>query len=582
MIDSTATTAIRIGVTGARMLSDASKILITPHIQKAMLACKAAVELNSIGEPHLLRVLSPLAEGSDRCVADIALSFGCELEAIIPFTQKDYEIDFERPVNSGITGAKCLDEFRSLLSKASTILELDGSRDAEAASYEAAGRVVVRNADFLIAVWNGKEGAGRGGTADIVRFAVEQCVPVWWVPVDGSPPGWLTSLQHTIKPQSAPSGNQALEHLKSYFADVLRTDGDTEDHTHGFFGWLSQLPHRGNRDTETRQAPVNRWWFGVYSHFERVLTRSAPKEGYPAPVTSDDKYWLLWQSQSASAGNDAQIYMAGYRSSYVIVLLFAALALIMAVASLAWPKTKIVFSALELALLAGIGWIIFIGQREGWHSKATRRRLSAELSRTQAFLSLLADNVPIPGSASAQHEMHQFLRFRRAAPITSGHLSRERLSHIRSLIRIELLEGQRIYHRNRRNKMMCASNYLALMGEFVFVLIFIAVLMKILLIILGTGYYINFTIGVLSAALPAVAAFSVGIRSYAEFDLLAEQSKKMEAVMSAALHRLDRVDIEAVTASQRMADIVRDVAEDMLQELQGWSAVARSKVLEAG
>ena len=100
------------------MLSDASKILITPHIQKAMLACKAAVELNSIGEPHLLRVLSPLAEGSDRCVADIALSFGYELEAIIPFTQKDYEIDFEWPVNSGITGAKCLDEFRSLLSKA--------------------------------------------------------------------------------------------------------------------------------------------------------------------------------------------------------------------------------------------------------------------------------------------------------------------------------------------------------------------------------------------------------------------------------------------------------------------------------
>jgi hypothetical protein len=564
------------------VLSDASKTLITPHIQEAILACKAAVERNGVGGAHLLRILSPLAEGADRCVADIALSFGYELEAIIPFAKNDYENDFERPVNSGITGAKCIDEFRSLLSRASNVLELDGGRDAEAASYEAAGRVVARNADLLIAVWNGNEGAGRGGTADMVRFAVEQGVPVWWVPVDGSPPGWLASLQQTIRPKSAPSGNQALEHLESYLADLLGTDGDAEDHAHGFFGWLSQLSHRGGRDTATRQAPVKRRWFGVYSLFERALTRSAPKEGYPAAVTSDDKCWLLWQSKSASADRDAQIYMAGYRSSYVIVLFFAALALIMAVASLAWPKTKIVFSFLEITLLAGIGLIIFIGQREGWHSKAMRRRLSAELSRTQAFLSLLADCVPIPAAATAQQEIRQFLRFRRSAPITSGYISQERMGRIRHLIRTEMLENQKIYHRNRKNKMIIASHYLSSLGEFVFVFIFIAVLIKISLIIIGAGYSIIFTIGVLSAALPAVAAFSVGMRSYAEFDLLAEQSKRMEAVMSAALHRLDRVDIEAVTASQRMADIVRDAAGDMLQELQGWSAVARSKVLEAG
>jgi hypothetical protein len=582
MLEAKDVAAIRVGVTGARAFDESGKTSTTSHINLVLARAKAAVELNAIRDEYILRIISPLAEGADRYVAEIALSLGYELEVVTPFPRQEYEADFISPVDSSKTSAFCINEFRSLLEKSSGILELDGNRSAVAGSYEAAGRVVVRNSDLVIAVWNGKEGAGRGGTADIIRFAVEQGVPVWWVPTDGSLPGWITSLQHTTTPTSAPSGSYALEYLERYLIDLLQENSEPEKHAHGIFNKISHPIFHANHTADRNKQPLRRPWFRVYSIFEKILTHRAPKAQYPAAVLSNENEWKFWQSKSENASRDAEIYMAGYRSSYVIVLVLAALALITAVASLAWPSAKLILSILEFLILIGIGWIILLAQKESWHSQAIRRRLSAELCRTQAFLSLFGDGIRIPASAATQKEIRRFLSLRRGRFLTKGYLSCNRLSKIKVLIRSELLESQLIYHRNRRNRMLMASRKLALLGEWIFILIVVLVAIKIIMMLVGIGYILISTIGILTAALPAVAAFSVGVRSYAEFDLIAEQSNRMEAVMSIALQRLDKIDIEAANASQRMADVVRDTADEMLQELQGWSAVAHSKILEAG
>jgi hypothetical protein len=53
-------------------------------------------------------------------------------------------------------------------------------------AYAAVGRYVVDHCDVLIAVWDGKPSASRGGTAEIVRYALQQDRPVLRVWGDSS------------------------------------------------------------------------------------------------------------------------------------------------------------------------------------------------------------------------------------------------------------------------------------------------------------------------------------------------------------------------------------------------------------
>jgi hypothetical protein len=151
----------------------------------------------------LLRLISPLAEGTDRLVAEEAVRLGFRLEVVLTFTQKDYETDFD-PASRA--------EFEALLAQSGDrdgppcVVALDGARGAaEDRSYEAAGRMVVRNCDLLIAIWDGEPAKGRGGIAEIVHFAQRMGPPVWWINADASDSGrWLyVTRRHTTPPPTA-------------------------------------------------------------------------------------------------------------------------------------------------------------------------------------------------------------------------------------------------------------------------------------------------------------------------------------------------------------------------------------------
>jgi hypothetical protein len=179
--------AFRVGVTGRRKLKSDDIPLLRAAIE-AFLAvvrseiaefastdlAKAAYRSEERGPtPFALRVASPLAEGADRLVAEAGLAAGAELNIPLPFPQPEYEKDFPSSVPA----------FRALLAKGHAFA-LDGLRDdngpAQAESYEAVGRFVVRNSDFLIAIWDGKRERGQGGTGQIVSYALRVGMPVWW------------------------------------------------------------------------------------------------------------------------------------------------------------------------------------------------------------------------------------------------------------------------------------------------------------------------------------------------------------------------------------------------------------------
>ena len=127
------------------------------------------------GQP--MRIVSPLAEGADRIVAEEAEALGWQLQSALPFPQADYEKDFATEDSRR--------EFRRLLESSARVDELRGSRDSKDSrdsAYSAVGRLVLDSCDVLLAVWDGADARGEGGTAQIVREAGERGVPVVWIP----------------------------------------------------------------------------------------------------------------------------------------------------------------------------------------------------------------------------------------------------------------------------------------------------------------------------------------------------------------------------------------------------------------
>ncbi len=88
-------------------------------------------------------------------------------------------------------------------------MSLDGDYDKEKPdrdeqrnrAYEAVGRFVVRNSDIVIAIWNGELAAGRGGTQEVVEYAANVGVPVWWIHATKDiEPHWIADIHDARNP----------------------------------------------------------------------------------------------------------------------------------------------------------------------------------------------------------------------------------------------------------------------------------------------------------------------------------------------------------------------------------------------
>jgi hypothetical protein len=106
-----------------------------------------------------------LADGADQLFAQLVLDAHGALTVIIP--SLGYESTF---ADHGLR------RYRQLLSHASETETLNWPEPSEDA-FLAAGRLVAERSDVLMAVWDGQEAQGKGGTADIVRYAQQKGKP---------------------------------------------------------------------------------------------------------------------------------------------------------------------------------------------------------------------------------------------------------------------------------------------------------------------------------------------------------------------------------------------------------------------
>jgi hypothetical protein len=113
------------------------------------------------------RVMSSLAEGGDQLFAETALGLGMAVEVVIPCD--GYESTFDEP------GER--ERYEEMLREAAAVTRLGFPSPSEDA-YLAAGKHIVDQSMLVVALWNGKPAAGKGGTGDIVAYARERGRPV--------------------------------------------------------------------------------------------------------------------------------------------------------------------------------------------------------------------------------------------------------------------------------------------------------------------------------------------------------------------------------------------------------------------
>ena len=209
---------LRIGVSGHRLppkLPEESEAPLRAHLDR-ILAAIAAAARKANGATELI-IISSLAEGSDRIVAEAGLAAGFALQVVLPFVRAEYERDFETQMSRR--------EFEALLARAGDVLECDGAADQRPRAYEAAGLFMLANIELLIAIWDGAVAAGIGGTAQIVERAVADGIAVVWIepthpnamqisrPSGAAPTGVRTGLKSTFRPADVATITRAVEDI---------------------------------------------------------------------------------------------------------------------------------------------------------------------------------------------------------------------------------------------------------------------------------------------------------------------------------------------------------------------------------
>jgi len=127
-----------------------------------------------------LRILTPLAEGSDRLVAEVALGLGIPIIVPLPMARELYLSDF-------VTESSRL-EFEQLCQRAEKIYELPIAAGADGTDiampgparnrqYAQLGVFLCAHSHVLLALWDGRASNDLGGTAQVVRFRRDDVMP---------------------------------------------------------------------------------------------------------------------------------------------------------------------------------------------------------------------------------------------------------------------------------------------------------------------------------------------------------------------------------------------------------------------
>jgi hypothetical protein len=634
----------RVGVVGHRpnRLGQANEVEMRNVIRSILAAIKDEVAAFQAGRGSLfeagsctLRVVSPLAEGSDRIVADEAMNLGYQLQCPMPLPQSEYERDFVSP---GALVVRSLEEFRELLDRGRKIggdvhLELDGSRDDEGRAYGATGRIVINHSDILVVIWDGKPSQGQGGTVEKLQEAVRFGVPVVWIDAVQPHPWCVIRTEDQLS--SASSTSRAVQKLKNEFQEIKSIVTELLEPPiapHKKIKWLGIFKPDPRETFFCETLPRMNLAF-VWKTFRDALGdgkinvqslrvkdfESALADEWPTEVPGVEG-WVNQALRKYYAWSDklADFFADWYRSAFVSAFLFSVVAVVLALSPLAIQSVHessgsngvvesssstpaahgddsivTICAIAEPLVILYIILLIAMSWWGRWHERWMDYRLIAELVRQLRFLIPLGGGRPFPRTPPhlagygdpARTWMYWYVRAIERdvgmpnARIDMSFLS-ETLKHVRRVLRSQLRFHTSTFERSER-----IESRLHLTGICLFGTTFVACLLHFLPHggVIGLprielpDWLPPYFLAVLCAVLPALAAALAAINNQGEFGRIAKRSEAMSERLVKLDLRVDNLLEQPMLQSREVIVIAYELAQLMVDEVLDWRVVFKDR-----
>jgi hypothetical protein len=530
-------------------------------------------------DPPRLRLHSPLATGADQMAASSARANGYHLRALLPFAPDDYRADFK-------VGPERL-EFDRQLAAADEIFALPCSRSDEEGAYVMVGKAVVAAADILVAIWDGRQGNGPGGTAHVIDLALANRVPVIHVAVDRTN-GETKAPRLLVGGDAVEPLEQPFDGPDAYFALVQDT---LSPHTLVEREQLSA--YFGEREKRTNW----RIEYPLLLAMLRVRSLGAPwrQSSIAQDIAGDSKTihggdGLSGQSLDQAYGwanflaiRYAQLFRSGHVTNYAL----SALAVILALTGLIFPTAKVF---LVIAELGAIG-LLFLNTKAGtegeWHRRWLQYRHLAEslrplyhLKRTGMINTPFRSDFirgPLNRNAGADWTRWYAAAVWRQMEHPRGILTDADIRRISDDVLSEQIVRQAEYHQINADRMHLLDHRLHEFGNFLMG----AVIASCVLYVVGyvllheqikalTGTFIFLTAG-----LPAIGAAVFGMRGHGEHLLAASRSASTAAALKGNSARL-----EGIATLEGLAAELESTASNMLADLNEWAVAYSERSLE--
>lgn len=582
--------ALNVGITGHRasVLSPELAEHASPILERVFSQLRGATEqlrrenadLFSDEEP-LLRLHTPLATGADQVAADVAQRTGFKVRALLPFAADEYSADFRKGPE--------LREFTQQLETAHEIFALPSSREDANAAYVQVGKAVVAASDILVAVWDGGDGNGPGGTAHVVDLALTSSVPVIHVPIDrqGGTVGeprlifGRDLLEFEAKPLASP------EDVKAVVEDVLvPCDQFERRQVSGFF-------EETERTTNLRvEYPVLLALLGVKRLPKRFWRQSSVANDIendwkmvrdPGPAESRQPLALAYGWANFLAIRYAQLFRSGHITNYVL----SALAVNFALFGLIAPSIKLYLVVTELAVIGLLFLNTNAGTQGDWHRKWLQYRHLAETLRPFLYLKRTGLIGPPFRDGQTSNGLHRrggvdWTRWYAAAvwrqmdwPV--GELTASSIRNLADAAVTEQLAPQAAYHKVNAERMHKLDHRLHEIGNFLMGAVIASCFLYVVGYFLIPTWTKNLTSAFifLTAGLPAIGAAVFGMRGHGEHLLAASRSAHTAEALRGNVARL-----QEVTRLDQLARELQAGASITLADLNEWTASYSERSLE--
>lgn len=587
-----ASPVVSVGVTGHRSLADPAKVAaqvaqVLSLIQSAAADALAEHENPLHGQELQLRIVSALAEGADRLVAQAGLDCGASLQCILPLPRADYAADFAT--------AASRQAFADFLKRAERVFELDGGGE-RAEAYLAAGRMTVRQSDILIAVWDGEPARGVGGTAEVIAEALARRAPVVWLKPDGAPAAMLTGALARRTEHNIAGLDEVVRRLVSPPEDL--SDGEPATSFRSFVDdrlpWLAVPTHAFDRVT---RVILGKWprviWGGPGRAFEQSRDYWAAPFSEHAEVRSACGPCLDPQIATPFARADmlANRYAGLYRSTYLANFALSAAAVAFALWGAVYENHLLGFG--EFAAIIVVILLTWQANDLHYHQRWIEYRHLAEQIRPLRYLFALGLTLP-PDDSSHYLDRERGKggwsiwlahRVERRLGVPNVVVTPAYLRAVRAFASHAILKEQIEYHHDNVGKLAKVEHRLHRLGEWLFGLTLLGCGLELLLYFAvlrsceGCHWEISHGLTFVTGLLPAFGAAVLGVRNVGEFTRLEMRSRAMGEALGHIRKVLDE-DEPAHLSLASLSEELEALAAQMMSETADWRTLVITRRIE--